>query len=764
MEQYSISVDGRAFPVVRVHTLVIGSGAASLNAADRLHQFGVTDLAIVTEDLDGGTSRNTGSDKQTYYKLAVASETPDSPYEMAEALYSGGSMHGDIALVEAMESLEAFYHLLSIGVPFPANRYGGIVGYKTDHDPKQRGTSIGPYTSRVMVECLLSEVKRRGIPIFDKHLVVKLLVDKGRTFGAIAMDTRALQDGKYGLVLFIAENTVFGVGGPGGLYHSSVYPAVHTGAIGLALEAGAEAVNLTESQYGLASTKFRWNVSGTYQQVIPRYISTNADGSDPHEFLRPYFQSLGEMCSAVFLKGYQWPFDPRKIENRGSSLIDILVYRETVLKGRRVYLDYRTNPGEPLMGYPIWGSEQSSAEQYAGSITPAGSAGKSGIPSGSGGSIGSRDPEVGRGAGSGPEPFRFEDLSEEAYTYLKKSEALFGRPIDRLKKMNPLAIELYRTHGIDLEREPLEIAVCAQHNNGGLAADLWWESTNIDRLFPVGEVNGTHGVYRPGGSALNSGQVGAIRAARKIAEVYRETELRKEEWIPLAEVSVKEMLALIERIFPQVDGRVKEGTFGGRGGGVWREQDSGRSHDTGQSRYSWQGQDSWREQDSWQEKGLWQYREDFQRRMTESGAHIRGLEQVKAAVRDALKQVEKFSTVKVRHLDELPVALTNRHLVFAHAAYLSAIQAYLEAGGGSRGSYLVMDPAGKEVHPLLEPEWKYKPEVTDFRERILVTRWDGVCFQHLFIPRRPIPREEYWFETTWKDHREKKFFKERGKR
>jgi len=694
MEQYSIEVQGRAIPVYKVHTLVIGSGAASLNAADRLHQFGVTDLALVTEDIEGGTSRNTGSDKQTYYKLAVASEAPDSPYEMAEALYSGGSMHGDIALVEAMESLEAFYHLLSIGVPFPANRYGGIVGYKTDHDPKQRGTSIGPYTSKVMVECLLAEVKRRGIPIFDRHLVVKLLVGEGRALGALAMDTTALADGKYGLVLFVAENTVFGVGGPGGLYHASVYPAVHTGAIGLALEVGAEAVNLTESQYGLASTKFRWNVSGTYQQVIPRYISTRPDGSDPQEFLRPYFASLGEMCSAVFLKGYQWPFDPRKIENRGSSLIDILVYRETVQKGRRVFLDYRRNPGEPL------------------------------------------------------EDFSFKDLSPEAYSYLEKSDALFGRPIDRLRRMNPLAIELYLSHGIDLEREPLEIAVCAQHNNGGLAADLWWESTNIDRLFPVGEVNGTHGVYRPGGSALNSGQVGSLRAARKISAVYAESTLDPSLWTEAAEKETASILSLIERMFQPAEQRdVKNSSepaghnakavgSGAEAGGAGSEADLG---------------------------GVDAFRREFQLRMTRAGAHIRELNTVRKAVQEGMEQVEQFPRIRVSRLEDLPAALVNRHLVFAHAAYLSAIQAYLEAGGGSRGSYLVQDPEGIAVHPLLEGEWKYKPEVPEFREGLLLTRWDGKRFQHRWIPRRPIPKEEFWFETTWKEHREKKYFRERGR-
>ena len=105
------------------------------------------------------------------------------------------------------------------------------------------------------------------------------------------------------LEAYVYENLIFAVGGPGGLYQASVYPPVHTGAIGLGLMAGAAANNLPESQYGLASLKFRWNVSGTYMQVIPRIISRAEDGiSDEKEFLPGYFDSPGEMNGRVFLK------------------------------------------------------------------------------------------------------------------------------------------------------------------------------------------------------------------------------------------------------------------------------------------------------------------------------------------------------------------------------------------------------------------------------------------------------------------------------
>ena len=99
-------------------TVIIGSGAAAYNCADCLFEMGVKDMVILTENRLFGTSRNTGSDKQTYYKLGIAGEVPDSVYSMAEALYSGGGVDGDICLTEAANSLRAFYKLCEAGVPW----------------------------------------------------------------------------------------------------------------------------------------------------------------------------------------------------------------------------------------------------------------------------------------------------------------------------------------------------------------------------------------------------------------------------------------------------------------------------------------------------------------------------------------------------------------------------------------------------------------------------------------------------------------------
>ena len=433
----------------RYHTLIIGSGCAGFHAAERLYDLGIQDIALITEGRTMGTSRNTGSDKQTYYKLSLCGEEGDSVREMAKTLYEGGGVMGEHALCEAAYSTRCFMHLVELGVPFPTNEYGEYAGYKTDHDPRSRATSSGPLTSRYMTEALERAVAQRGIEIIDHRRVVKILTEEGAVTGVAAVSTVTGES-----CVIAAENVLLCTGGPADIYQNSVYPESQHGATGLAIEAGATLSNMEEWQYGLASTAFRWNVSGTYQQVLPRYISVSSDGTE-REFL---YDALGEeSLGLIFLKGYQWPFDTKKAN--GSSKVDLLVADE-IKNGCRVYLDFTQNP---------------------------------------------------RGLENG-----FSVLPTEAYEYLSRSHALFGRPIDRLRSMNEGAIALYADHGIDLSREYLEIAVSAQHANGGVAVDAHWQS-DVRGLYAAGEAAGTFGVYRPGGSALNSTQVGSLRAAEHIA-------------------------------------------------------------------------------------------------------------------------------------------------------------------------------------------------------------------------------------------------------
>ncbi len=667
-----VRIGGMSFPVYSLNTLVVGSGAAGLNAAVRLHGHGQSDVAIVTDRFGAGTSANAGSDKQTYYKLSLAGDRRDSAFDMARDLAAGGSMHGDIALAEAQGSLEAFFHLVGLGVPFPHDRFGAYVGYKTDHDPRQRATSAGPLTSKLMFRALAAEVRRRRVRVFDGHEVIALLTaGSGRAkkvIGAVALDKKRLSSPNFGFVLFNAANVVAATGGPGGMYEHSVYPESQTGSHGLLFEAGAVAQNLTESQFGLASVKFRWNVSGTYQQVVPRYVSTDAGGGGEREFLNDYFPDMGALATAVFLKGYQWPFDPRKAVDGGSSLIDVLVYEETVVKGRRVFLDFRRDPD-------------------------------------GGGKLGAFEPGL---------------LAPEAFAYLQRSGALMGTPIARLKKMNRPAVDLYRFHGIDLAREPLEVAVCAQHNNGGFKGSLWWQS-NVRRLFPVGEVCGTHGVTRPGGSALNAGQVGSARAALFIARrcVGRPA--------PLSSFTREAEEQVLERC------ELARGMIGRAAGGSLSPEAC---------------------------------LAEIRRRMSACGAAVRAPGEVmeeKARARQLwLKACRDMRIPSARHL---PYAFKTLDLALTHAVYLEAVGEYLDRVGKSRGSYLIPDQGGHKPHPGLGDRWAFSlTKPSDFVSTNILEVWldKKGRVRKRWVPVRPVPAAAGWFETVWNDFRMDRIIVEEG--
>lgn len=101
-------METKKFTFRRSGVIIVGSGAAGLNAAIALKKQGIQDVTVLTEGLTFGTSRNTGSDKQTYYKLTSSGTTPDSVRQMAQTLFDGGCVDGDIALAEAAVSTRAF--------------------------------------------------------------------------------------------------------------------------------------------------------------------------------------------------------------------------------------------------------------------------------------------------------------------------------------------------------------------------------------------------------------------------------------------------------------------------------------------------------------------------------------------------------------------------------------------------------------------------------------------------------------------------------
>jgi len=660
------------------NTVIVGSGAAGMNCGVHLYELmerkGIDNpqdrIVVVTAGLGLGASRMSGSDKQTYYKMGTSPDVADSAEEFAKSLTAAGCCHGDTALVEAIGSLREFYHLVQAGVAFPTDTTGIFIGYKTDHDPYERATSAGPKTSKFMSEALQRQLQRYGVRIIDNQEAAHLLTtgsgSNRRIAGVVTIDRTSIDKSNYAMNVYLGENIVLAAGGPGELYKTSVYPKGQLGIHGLAFKAGLIGANLTESQFGLASIKFRWNVSGTYMQAIPRLFSTDAKGKDEKEFLTDFFPTMSKMATNIFLKGYQWPFDPQKIGNLQSSLIDILVFNETQ-KGRRVYMDFLHNP-------------------------------------------------VGK---AGMKEFAINDLEPEAKGYLQKAGALQKTPIERLAYMNTPAIEIYKENSIDLYSEPLEIAVCAQHNNGGFAVDKWWQS-NIPHTFVIGEMAGTHGVKRPGGSALNAGQTGGLRAAEYIVNACG---------CELPDYSDKK--ADIEKQLNELISKL----------------------------------DSYKSSSGLVAKDA---QEEVRSRMTASGGHIRELNDAQKALKQAVELYKGIQQKGFNSMDAsaLITAIQAEHLALTSVAYLKAIVELLKQGSGSRGSHLVLTHDGTKIHPdvidkATNKPLKFKPENQSLRNSILQVEYDDSSpdlFRCETIKLRPAPTERKAFEPAWKDYRERKIY------
>jgi succinate dehydrogenase / fumarate reductase flavoprotein subunit len=229
----------------------------------------------------------------------------------------------------------------------------------------------------------------------------------------------------------------------------------------MAFEAGAELVNMEFIQIGIASMRTRFNCSGSMMRAVPRLV--NDAGV---EFLGQYLNAgtpVNEGFDILFRKGASWPVS----YEQKTRIIDIAVYREKQA-GRKVYLDYSRNPE----GFSFDALAPVLRSRYIAEVR--------------------------------------NDLGEDAR---RRS------PFCRLSEINPDSVGWFRERGIDLARgDPIEVAECAQHFQGGVKIDAGARTT-VAGLYAAGEAaGGQHGANRPGGNALLDcqvfGKIAGLAAAR----------------------------------------------------------------------------------------------------------------------------------------------------------------------------------------------------------------------------------------------------------
>lgn len=650
-----LDLSGTAVPVYRCEALVLGSGAAGMRATVELHRRGV-DVLVASTGLFAGTSACSGSDKQTLY-TASTDYKGDNFIKYAQSLCSGGAMDFSTAYVEAVGSNDAVGGLQYMGLPLPHDDQGAILRYQTDHDEAGRATSCGPRTSKLMVKVLFDEALTLGVRILPSTSgirIVKETVDgEERVCGVIALHREESRN-EYGLIFIQCDDLIIATGGPGELYRDSVYPHHCHGGLGIALEAGVELCNVTESQFGIGTprTNFPWNLSGTYVQVMPRVYSVDAEGNEIH-FLKRYYRTTREMVSNTFRKGYQWPFHSTRMLDYGSSLFDLAVYLECQA-GRKVYLDFLRNP-EPV---------------------------------------------------NGDDNFSLDDLDPDVRAYLENNEALYDLPIDRLRRMNPLAIELYKMHGSDLTKEPLEFAMNNQHMNGGILIDDWGK-TSLSGCYAIGEAAGSHGVTRPGGAALNSGQV----FGKRVAVAIKRSRLDREAFTPDA-----------DNIAAQVGTTLADAAS-------FVANDSARKPKEVQT--------------------------EIQARMSDYAGIICTASEVAQALTNAqaLRRSVEAEGLSVSSPSLVGQAFRWRHMVGVSEAVLTALDHYIRNGGGSRGARAICAEGGTRCPDASREDLSrfrfVEEQDKDRQEKLVVSReGDAIKIHALPVDLTPEVQREF-FEKGW---------------
>jgi len=476
--------------------------------------------------------------------------------------------------------------------------------------------------------------------------------DQRSVAGILAVRPKAQSpDNPYGLTLFRCAALVIAAGGPGELYRDSVFPNGCFGSLGLALEAGVDLVNLTESQFGIGTRRegFPWNLSGTYVQAMPYIYSVDNAGTE-HNFLADYYRTTQELASNIFRKGYQWPFHATRMLDFGSSLVDLAITRENQA-GRRVFMDFNRNP------LPV----------------------------------------------PGDLPFSLDRLDADVAAYLGRAGALQDQPINRLRHMNPLSIELYLRYKVDIRRDPLEFAVNNQHMNGGIAVDTWGRSS-LPGLYAIGEAAGTHGVTRPGGAALNAGQALGTRVAEHIAAGGQAQNA------PVGQIGAE-----LEQALGQIEQTLRTGSS----------------------------------------LNVRAIKDEVQARMSDHAGILCTPQDVAAALQSAAALNDRVRARGISYMrsGEIARVLQWQQMALASEAVLAALHHYISQGGGSRGARAICDPTGEatpmaKTGPLNDVRFR-KERAKDQSEQILVRLVAGEMQIATRLNRRFDETAKPFFERDW---------------
>ena len=313
--------------ILKTEVLVIGAGGAGLRAALAAFDAGA-DVKVVAN----GKLGKTGA---TAYPVADFAgfqasdgcnpdDSPDRHFGdiMAAAL---GACNPKLARIAAQESPLALRELEEWGVEFVREANG-------QHQIGTACFSSAARSHRILghgepiVRVLGNELQKRNISVDENTIVADLVVRNGECVGAVALNN------KDEIVIYEAKSVILAAGGAGRLFQMNLNPVDITGSsYALALDAGAELVNMEFMQAGLAVKKPLGLLGAWVWAYGPELINSNGD-----HFLNDYLPVGITKNDCYTDKSKHYPFSFRD----KSSFLEFSVLQE-IRKGNQVFIDLR---------------------------------------------------------------------------------------------------------------------------------------------------------------------------------------------------------------------------------------------------------------------------------------------------------------------------------------------------------------------------------------------------------------------------------------
>ncbi|MHA1607013.1 MAG: FAD-dependent oxidoreductase [Candidatus Freyarchaeota archaeon] len=223
-----------------VDVLIVGGGGAGARAAIEAHERGVKVAVVTKSTFPSGCTSVAGGIMQ------APVDPSDSPDVYFSDVVDGGAHVNNRRLVRVLaeEAAERLRDLDRFGTEFmkAEGRFVAVGGAGTS---RPRLVPVREMYGPAFIAGLVKEVKRRGIRVFEKVMVTRILTDDGRAAGAIGLN---LLTGD--LLVFKAKSIVLATGGACRLYGLTTNPPDATGdGYALAYRAGAELVDMEFVQF-----------------------------------------------------------------------------------------------------------------------------------------------------------------------------------------------------------------------------------------------------------------------------------------------------------------------------------------------------------------------------------------------------------------------------------------------------------------------------------------------------------------------------------